>query len=151
MREVRRPAHLSFTLSAIGFKKNSLSLHLQVRTCRHTRKCFSQPLMRMWKFSKTEGLRICLALVFELCWLPFLKGQYSISNRVWSIISSLSQSRSSTTFIRVSESGSTLFYLLTAIMKPDGRLNCYSHAELPCYLQMWNGHRFSLSQSSWSV
>ena len=75
-------------------------------------KVFSRPLMRMWKFSKTEGLRICLALAFELCWLPFLKGQYSISNRVWSIISSLSQSRSSTTFIRVSESGSTLFLFI---------------------------------------
>lgn len=35
-------------------------------------------------------------------------GQYSISSRVWSIISSLSLSRSSTTSVRINESGSTL-------------------------------------------
>lgn len=51
---------------------------------------------------------MCLPLVHWLCCRPWFLGQYSISSRVWSIISSLSLSRSSTTSVRINESGSTL-------------------------------------------
>ena len=43
-------------------------------------------------------------------------GEYSILSRVWGIISKLSQSRSSTTFIRIRESsGSTLLFFIIGV------------------------------------
>ena len=72
----------------------------------------------MWKFLTVEGLPMLFRSYFGYADRSILE-RLSISSRVWSAISSLSQPRSSTTSTKISERGSTLLLLLTLIWSSE--------------------------------
>lgn len=74
---------------------------------------FVGPFTEMWKFQRQKDYGCACRSCVVYAILPRSLGGYSISSRVWSIISSLSLSRSSTTSVRIDESGSTLLLSFT--------------------------------------